>query len=51
MYYVTTLKEYCKTTLNLFLRKKVINDSKIFYLGDRYFLTNQKFVNIHIKIV
>ena len=43
------LKRYCKATLNVF-KKKIYEDKK-FYLHDKFFVPNQNFTAIHVKIV
>ena len=39
---IKTLKRYCKTTLNVFLRKKIDYDKK-FRLHDNFFVSNRNF--------
>ena len=38
-----TLKRYCKTTLNVPSNKKILMMTTIFYLYDRFLVSNQNF--------
>ena len=40
---ITTLKRYCKGTLNMLFNKKKLMMTKFFYLYDRFFVSNQNF--------
>ena len=48
---IKTLKRYSKATLNVFFDKKFFDDDKIFYLYDRFFVSNRNFTTEHVKIV
>ena len=40
---IKTLKRYCKATLNVFFKKKKIDDDKKFNLNDKFFVSSRNF--------
>ena len=48
---IKTLKRYCKDTLNVFVKKKKIDDGKKFHLHYKFFVSSWNFTALHVKTV